>query len=163
MTNNWSVTNFTKNFRTVMKVNIKRIDSDFLLEAVNDTNNTLLMDGTESIGGHHKGFRPFQMLLAAVGGCSAIDVISILKKQRQEITSFEMEVDGDKQSVDSYSVYKRIEMHFKLEGKIDPEKALRAAKLSHDKYCSVSKALEHDSEIVLKVSVNGVLVEEEKV
>lgn len=143
-----------------MKVNIKRIDEDFLLEATNDTNNTLLMDGSESIGGHHAGFRPMQILLAAVGGCSAIDVISILKKQRQTITRFEMEVDGDKQPVESYSVYKSIVLHFKLEGEIDPEKAMKAAKLSHDKYCSVSKALEHDSEILLKVTVNGKEVEQ---
>ncbi len=145
-----------------MKVNIKRIDNDFLLEAINDTQNTLLMDGSESIGGHNLGFRPFQMLLAAVGGCSAIDVISILKKQRQDITSFEMEVNGDKQAVESYSVYKSIELHFILEGTIDPLKALKAAKLSHDKYCSVSKALEHDSEIRLKVTVNGKEVKDDE-
>lgn len=80
-----------------MQINIKRIDEDFLMEATNDTGNTLLMDGSESIGGHHKGFRPMQMLLAAVGGCSAIDIISILKKQKQEIESFEVVVDGDSQ------------------------------------------------------------------
>lgn len=142
-----------------MIVNIKRIDGDYLLEATNDTGNSLIMDSTKHGGGQEKGFRPFQMLLAAVGGCSAIDVISILKKQRQEISSFEMEVEGDKQPVESYSVYKSITMHFKLEGQIDPVKALKAVKLSHDKYCSVSKALEHDSEIILKVTVNGVAVD----
>lgn len=138
-----------------MLINIKRIDSDFLMEAVNETGNTLLMDGSESIGGHHKGFRPMQMMLAAVGGCSAIDIISILKKQKQEIESFEVAVEGDKQSVDSYSVYKTIDIHFKITGKVDKEKAERAAKLSHDKYCSVSKALEYSSEIRFKVTVNG--------
>ena len=61
-----------------MKINIKRIDDDFLMEATNDTNNTLLMDGSESIGGHHKGMRPMQLLLVSIGGCSAIDIISIL-------------------------------------------------------------------------------------
>lgn len=138
-----------------MLINIKRIDSDFLMEAVNETGNTLLMDGSESIGGHHKGFRPMQMMLAAVGGCSAIDIISILKKQKQEIESFEVAVEGDKQSVDSYSVYKTIDIHFKITGKVDKEKAERAAQLSHDKYCSVSKALEYSSEIRFKVTVNG--------
>ena len=61
-----------------MKINIKRIDDDFLMEATNDTNNTLLMDGSENIGGHHKGMRPMQLLLVSIGGCSAIDIISIL-------------------------------------------------------------------------------------
>ena len=60
-----------------MKMQIKRLDDDFLMEAINDTNNSLLMDGSESIGGHHKGMRPMQLLLVSIGGCSAIDIISI--------------------------------------------------------------------------------------
>lgn len=138
-----------------MTINIKRIDNDFLMEATNDTGNTLLMDATEGVGGHEKGFRPMQMMLAAVGACSAIDIISILKKQRQEIEGFEVVVDADKQHVESYSVYKTIDIHFKIKGKVDIEKAEKAAQLSHDKYCSVSKALEYSSEIRFKVSVNA--------
>ena len=137
-----------------MQVTIKRIDEDFLMEATNDTGNTLLMDGSESIGGHHKGFRPMQMLLAAVGGCSAIDIISILKKQKQEIESFEVVVDGDSQKEDTYSVYRTVDIHFKIKGKVDLEKAQKAAQLSHDKYCSVSKAMEYSSKIEFRVSVN---------
>lgn len=138
-----------------MRINIKRTDDDFLMEATNDTGNTVLMDGSESIGGHHKGMRPMQLLLTAVGGCSAIDIISILKKQRQKIESFEVEVDGDSVKVEDHSVYKTIVVHFKLRGEIDPEKAEKAAQLSFTKYCSVSKALEFSSDITFKVTVNG--------
>ena len=138
-----------------MKIQIKRIDSDFMMEAVNDTGNTLRMDGSESIGGHNGGMRPMQLLLTAVGGCSAIDVITILKKQRQDIHSFEVDVDGDSVKTDDHSVYKTIEIAFKMTGTIDPEKARRAAELSFTKYCSVSKALEFSSEITYSLYVNG--------
>ena len=77
-----------------MKINIKRLNDDYHMEAVNDNGNSLEMDGSPELGGHNLGMRPMQLLLAAVGGCSAIDVIMILKKQRQTITSFEVEVDG---------------------------------------------------------------------
>ena len=138
-----------------MKIQIKRIDNDFMMEAVNDTGNSLRMDGSDSIGGNNGGMRPMQLLLTAVGGCSAIDVITILKKQRQDIHSFEVDVDGESVKTEDHSVYKTIELVFKMTGTIDPEKARRAAELSFTKYCSVSKALEFSSEITYSLYVNG--------
>lgn len=137
-----------------MKINIKRIDSDFHMEAANEDGNTLHMDGAPEIGGHGKGMRPMQLLLAAAGGCSAIDVILILKKQKQEIESFEVEVEGEKEKVEDHSIFKDIVLHFKIKGKVDVEKAERAVKLSMDKYCSVSKILSKTARINYKVSVN---------
>jgi putative redox protein len=141
-----------------MKMQIKRLDDDFLMEAINDTNNNILMDGSESIGGHHKGMRPMQLLLAAVGGCSSIDIISILKKQRQSIESFELEVDADSVKVEEHSVYKDIAIHFKLRGDIAADKALKAAELSFNKYCSVSMALQPQTRIHYTIEINGELV-----
>src|SRR5687767_2569573 len=122
-----------------MKITIKRTDSDFKMEAVNETGNTLIMDANPEIGGHNTGFRPMQMLLAAVGGCSAIDIILILKKQKQEIESFDVEVEGEREKIEEYSLFRDICLHFKIKGKVDKEKAERAIKLSLEKYCSVSK------------------------
>ena len=85
-----------------MKINIKRIDDNFNMEATNDTGNSIIMDGSPDIGGAGKGMRPMQLLLAAVGGCSAIDVILILKKQKQIIESFEIEVDGEREKIEDY-------------------------------------------------------------
>ena len=113
-----------------MKINIKRIDQDFALEAINENGNSLLMDGSLEIGGNVKGMRPMQLLLSAIGGCSAIDVISILKKQKQQIYSFEIEVEGDRENIESYSLFRKINLHFMLKGKIDPTKAEHAIKLS---------------------------------
>jgi putative redox protein len=137
-----------------MKINIKRIDDDFNMEATNEDGNTLLMDGAPDIGGHGKAMRPMQLLLAAVGGCSAIDVILILKKQKQIIESFEIEVDGEREKIEDYSLFKDICLHFKITGEVDPDKAERAVKLSVEKYCSVSKTLEPTAKITYKISIN---------
>lgn len=137
-----------------MKIVIKRTDDDFGMEAKNEDGNIITMDGPPNLGGHNSGFRPTQLLLAAVGGCSAIDVVMILKKQKQRIDSFEIEVDGEKEKVEEYSLFKDITIHFKLKGKIELEKAERAVQLSIEKYCSVSKTLEPTAKISYKVSVN---------
>ena len=137
-----------------MKINIKGIDDDFNMEATNEDGNILLMDGAPDIGGHGKGMRPMQLLLVAVGGCSAIDVILILKKQKQIIESFEVEVEGEKEKIESYSLFRNVTLHFKIKGKVDLDKAERAVKLSIEKYCSVSKTLEPTAKINYKVSVN---------
>lgn len=137
-----------------MKIVIKRTDDDFAMEAKNEDGNVITMDGPPNLGGHNSGFRPTQLLLAAVGGCSAIDVVMILKKQKQRIDSFEIEVDGEKEKVEEYSLFKDITIHFKLKGEIELEKAERAVQLSIEKYCSVSKTLEPTAKISYKVSVN---------
>ncbi len=137
-----------------MKINIKRLNDNFHMEASNEDGNTLQMDSSPEIGGEGKGMRPRQMLLAALGGCSAIDVILILKKQKQEITDFDVEVDGESEKVEHYSLFRDITLHFKIKGKVDLDKAERAVKLSIDKYCSVSKTLEPTAKIKYKVTVN---------
>jgi putative redox protein len=137
-----------------MKINIKRIDDNFNMEATNDTGNSILMDGSPDIGGAGKGMRPMQLLLAAVGGCSAIDIILILKKQKQIIESFEIEVDSEREKIEGYSLFRDICLHFKIKGQVDLDKAERAVKLSIEKYCSVSKTLEPTAKITYKISVN---------
>jgi len=124
------------------------------MEARNEDGNSIQMDSSPEIGGEGKGMRPRQLLLAAVGGCSAIDVILILKKQKQEITDFDVEVDGESEKVEDYSLFRDITLHFKIKGKVDFDKAERAVKLSIDKYCSVSKTLEPTAKIHYKITIN---------
>ena len=139
-----------------MRINLKRIDADFNFEAMNEDGNTISIDGAPFIGGNNKGMRPMQLLLAAIGGCSAMDIISILKKQKQEIEFFDIEVDGEREITDTkdFSLFETIEIHFILKGKVDTDKAERAVKLSVEKYCSVAKTLEPTAKITYKVSVN---------
>ena len=105
------------------------------------------MDGKTAIGGLEGGMSPMQLLLAGIGGCSAIDIIGILEKQKQDLKDLKVEVDGDKQSAGTYSEFKKIHLNFIFTGDIDPSKAERAIDLSIGKYCSVSKALEKGSQI----------------
>lgn len=138
-----------------MRIELKRLDDAFHFEAKSETGNIANMDAGENIGGHNKGVRPMQMLLMGLGGCSAIDIVMILKKQKQVIDDFEISIDGEREEGKEPSLWKNVLVHFKLKGQIEIEKAERAVKLSMDKYCSVSKTLELAGACIsYKVSVN---------
>lgn len=93
-------------------------------------------------------------VLMAVAGCSGIDIVSILKKQRQIIEDFSAQVEGERVQVDDAKPFKNIIVRFFLTGNIDPKKALKAAELSFEKYCSVSKTLEPNVTVSYEVFVN---------
>ena len=124
-----------------MKIELNRLDDAFHLEAVNDFGKKIETDGAPKIGGSNKGFRPMQLVLAAVGSCSSIDLLSILKKQRQPLEDIKIEVSGERADAVP-SVFTSIHVHYKLFGSVDKDKAARAIDLSIGKYCSVSKMLE---------------------
>ena len=113
------------------------------------------VDSRPEFGGDDMGASPMELVLMGVAGCSAIDMISILKKQRQEITSFKAEVDGERVQIGDAKPFKNIYVVFYLEGDINSEKAAKAAQLSFEKYCSVSKTLEPTATIHYKVILNG--------
>ena len=136
-----------------MKITLNRINSDYLFECTNQSGNKILLDNTSQPGA--QGVSPMESILMAVAGCSGIDSVSILRKQRQEITGFSAEVEGERVQVDDAKPFKSILVKFFLEGNIDPKKALKSAELSFDKYCSVSKTLEPNVAIAYEVYVNG--------
>jgi putative redox protein len=97
-----------------------------------------------------------QTMLAALCGCSGVDMVSILKKQRQTIESLEIQVDGEREKGKEPALWESIEIFFRLTGAIEPEKAYRAASLSVEKYCSVAETLRRAGATVqFAVSVNG--------
>ena len=125
-----------------MKINLKQIDDAFHFEAKNEDGRTVQIDAAEKIGGSNQGVRPMQMLLMALAGCSAIDIVSILKKQRQQIDDFQIEVEGERENIEEVAkIFTDIKINFHLKGNIEPEKAKRAVELSMEKYCSVEKTL----------------------
>jgi len=129
-----------------MKITIDHLN-DMHMEAQNEEGGLIRMDGSTEIGGLEGGFSPMQLLLAGVGGCSAIDIIGILKKQRQDLQDLKVEVDGDRQSKGEYSEFTNIHIKYTFTGDLDPDKVERAINLSLDKYCSVSKTMEKTSDI----------------
>lgn len=137
----------------MIKIELNRLNDAYHMEAVNEQGNTVQMDGAPDIGGSNLGFRPMQMLLAGMAGCSAIDVISILKKQRQDLKDIKVTVNGEREKDVVPSLYTAIHAHFRLYGNLDPDKARKAVELSIDKYCSVSKTLEKSARITYTVEV----------
>jgi len=137
----------------MIKIELNRLNDAFHMEAVNDHGNTVQMDGSPEIGGSNLGFRPMQMLLAGMAGCSAIDVISILKKQRQDLKDIKVTITGEREKDVVPSLYTEIHAHFRLFGKLDPYKAEKAVNLSIEKYCSVSKTLEKSARITYSIDV----------
>ncbi len=124
-----------------MKVTLQRKNNAFHFEATNEDDATINFDSTREEGGENKGFRPMQSLLGAMGACSAIDIILILKKQKQTIDDFRIEIDGERETGTEPSLWKIAHVRFFLKGKIDQAKAERAAELSMKKYCSVAATL----------------------
>lgn len=137
-----------------MKVEIKRINDSFHLEAINELGNKVHIDGAMDIGGGDLAFRPMQLMLAAVGGCSSIDVISILQKQRQEITDYHVTIEAEREKDKTPALFTTIHLHFALKGSLDKDKVERAIALSMDKYCSVVKIMEKTAIITSSFSID---------
>jgi len=138
-----------------MEVSIKRVNDAFHFEAVGVSGVPNHMDANPEIGGVHAGARPMEMLLMGLGGCSAIDVLLILKKQRQEVHDLEIKVSGEREKIDGteMSPFRRINLHFILTGPIDPIKAEKAIQLSMDKYCSATAQLQSSAVITFSFAI----------
>jgi len=136
-----------------MKIQIERLNDAVHLRATNEEGASLEMDGSPAVGGEDKGFRPMQMLLAALGGCSTIDIVSILKKQRQPVDDIAITVEGEREPSVEPSLFRDIHVHFTLTGNLDEDKVRKAVDLSMEKYCSVAKTLEKTATITYSFSV----------
>ena len=125
----------------MVHVEINRVSHDFGFEGKDAQGHTVKMDSSPESGGRDFGIRPMQMLLMGLGGCSGIDVVSILKKQKQIVEGFRILVDGERETGKEATKWKDIRIIFELKGPIDTEKATRACALSVEKYCSVAATL----------------------
>ena len=140
----------------MIRIEINRVEGDFGFEARDAYGHTARLDTSPETGGQNFGIRPMQMLLMGLGGCSGIDVISILKKQRQTVTRYKAIVEGEREKGVEPSLWTNITMEFELDGEIDPEKARRACQLSIEKYCSVAETLRRaGATITWKIVLNG--------
>lgn len=125
-----------------MKIELHRLDDAFRMQAVNESGETVEMDGTRDIGGAEKAMRPMQLVLAALGGCSTIDVIHLLRKMRQDLQDIRLTLEAERFEDQVPSLFKAIHVHYRLRGELDEAKVERAIRLSMEKYCSVAKILE---------------------
>ncbi len=129
-----------------MKARVKWLDHmSFVGES--GSGHSIVMDGAPEAGGRNLGVRPMEMLLLGLGGCSSFDVMLILQKSRQQVTSCEAEIQAERAEQDP-KVFTRIHLHFIVKGKnLSPAKVERAIQLSADKYCSASIMLGKSAEI----------------
>lgn len=137
-----------------MKINIHRLNDAFLFEAKNEQGKTMQMDANPEVGGGDLAFRPVQALVASLGGCSGIDVIMILKKQKQQIDDFDIEIGVERATDQTPAIVTGLHLKFKLKGKIDADKLDKAIKLSLEKYCTVAKMLEKTAKITYSYQIN---------
>lgn len=124
-----------------MKIKIERLNHPFHLKSTNEDGFSVETDASEEVGGQNAGMRPMQLLLSSLGTCSSIDVISILIKQKQELTGYEVEMTSSRRN-EIPATFENIHLHFKFKGSLDEAKVKRAIQLSMEKYCSVTRHLE---------------------
>ena len=139
----------------MIEVSLERINEDYLFEVTNSNGHKVLLDNKSKTNGVVQGVSPMELLLMGVAGCSAIDIVAILNKQKIDPKVLKMEVKGHRHDNAVPSLFYQIDILIYLEGDFSPEKAKRAAQLSYEKYCSVSKTLEPTAEIRHKVILNG--------
>lgn len=141
----------------MIRIELDRVNGDFGFDAKDANGHTVRLDSSPESGGTNFGVRPMQMLLMGLGGCSGIDIVSILNKQRQTVEAFHMTIDGEREKGKEPTLWENVNILFDLKGNIDPDKAKKACQLSMDKYCSVAATLrEAHCTISWEVVVNGV-------
>ena len=129
-----------------MKTRIKLVENVCLI-AESDSGHGVVIDGSEIIGGRNLGVRPMEMLLMGLGGCTAMDVLSILRKQRQDVADCVIEVEGERGD-EHPKIFTKIHVHFIITGHgLKDNYVKRAVNLSAERYCSVSAMLGKSAEI----------------
>jgi putative redox protein len=113
----------------------------------------LLIDGAPEHGGRNLGMRPMELVLLGAAGCTAFDVVMILRKARQPIADCAVEAEGDRAAVEP-KVYTRIHLRYTVAGRgLDPHQVERAVKLSKEKYCSATIMLAQTAEITYEIAI----------
>lgn len=125
----------------MININVERVDNEIGFLAIDSFGNKLKMDAAAEFGGNNNGIRPMQTLLMALAGCSGIDIVNILKKQKQSIAIFKIQVQGEREPNKEPSLWKNVHINFQFSAEVDIEKAKKACTLSIEKYCSVAATL----------------------
>ena len=127
----------------------------YVYRAVNEAGAQMQITATPSLSGDALGLRPTELLPAALASCTAIDLRLILAKQRQQLEKLQIELSMQRDDTQTPRVITNIELCYKLQGAIQPDKARRALELASEKYCTVYKHLAPTIAIAYKLEVNG--------
>ncbi len=134
------------------KVTLKRLDDKNHFLGTNEAGNELHFD-TDPPSGSGQGVGPMQAVAMAIGGCSGIDIVDILRKSRQNLQRFDCTIEYEREGTPA--LFTQIHVHYTLTGGLHPDKVRRAVDLSINKYCSVAKIVGKTASITVSYSVNG--------
>lgn len=136
-----------------MEINLIRKSGKFNFEAQNESGFTVELDANPAIGGEGKGFRPMEMLLVGLGGCSGIDMVNILTKQKEDLADIKINIKASRVNAEP-AIFEEINIQFNLTGNLSVAKVERALQMTFDKYCSVSNILGRSATINFSYSIN---------
>jgi putative redox protein len=139
-----------------MEINLIRKSGKFNFEAENEAGFKVELDAKQAIGGEGKGFRPMEMLLIGLGGCSGIDMVNILNKQKEEIQDISINIKATRKDEEIPAIFEDINIEFNLTGDLTQQKVERALQMTFDKYCSVANILERSAKINFTYTLNKV-------
>jgi putative redox protein len=135
-----------------MKARVKWVQ-DMMFVGESGSGHAVVMDGAPDAGGRNLGFRPMEMLLLGLGGCSGFDVVLILKRGREAVTDCVVEIEAERADADP-KVFTRIAMHYTVTGRsLDARKVERAVQLSAEKYCSASAIIAKTAQITHTIAI----------
>lgn len=132
-------------------VNIQWLPGGMTFIGTDSTNHSVVLSTTDE----NTGMKPSELLLVAVGSCTAVDVVNILEKRRTPLSSLQIQVSGEQQAEPPWT-FRKIHIHYKVRGEGLTPKAVRMAiELSEEKYCSVSATVRGESEILTSFEIVG--------
>lgn len=129
------------------RVVVKRLDENLHFEATNPSGKQIEVDGSDD----EKAMSPIELLLAAIGTCSAFDVTMMLEKQGEKIDNLKVEVDGLRREEGECKPYHAIHLLFIIKGQFDRNRADRAVQLAVEKYCSVGATLRPETKVTYEI------------
>lgn len=135
-----------------MKARIKWVQ-DVMFLGESGSGHSVVMDGAPDAGGRNLGVRPMEMLLLGLGGCSAFDVMLILKRGREAVTDCVVDIEAERATTDP-KIFTKIQMHYTVTGHaLDRKKVERAVQLSAEKYCSASAIMAKSAELSHTITI----------
>lgn len=137
-----------------MEINLIRKSGKFNFEAENSSGFTVELDAKQEIGGEGKGFRPMEMLLIGLGGCSGIDMVNVLTKQKEPLNDVKIKINATRKDQEMPPIFDVINIHFDLYGALSIQKVERALDMTFEKYCSVSNILGRSAQINFTYTIN---------
>jgi len=137
-----------------MEINLIRKSGKFNFEASNETGFTVELDAKAAIGGEGKGFRPMEMMLIGLGGCSGIDMVNMLTKQKEPLTDVKINIKATRKEEEMPPIFDVIDIRFDLFGALNTVKVERALKMTFDKYCSVANILSRSATLNFTFTIN---------